>query len=283
MAMVLVTGARGNIGRHVVEGLARRGLPGRAVSRTIDQARVPPGVEVVPTDLSNPADVDRAMARVEKVFLVMPPIGPLPIAENVVDSARRAGVAYIVMITTISIEWVERLKYAQELSACEDLVRESGIAWTFIRPGEFMSNVLRWIPRIRAEGKVYAAYGNHATAPIDPADIAAVAVLALTEPGHEGQVYTLTGPEHITPEEQTQIIAELLNRPLRFEQATTIEESVAALVERGMEEARAREHVGVFRGPDLPHSHPRPTLELLLGRPGGTFRGWAERHVEQLH
>lgn len=281
MGTILVTGARGNIGTHVVEGLARRGLPTRAVSRTIDQACVPAGVEVMPVDLREPADVDRAVVGVEKAFLLVPSAEMVPITERFVDSARRAGVVHIVMVTSLSIEWAEHLSMGQELSACEELVRESGIASTFIRPGDFTSNVLRWVPQIRSEDTVHAVYGNEATAPIDPGDIAAVALLALTEPGHEGLVYSITGPERITPEDQTQIIGDVLGRSLRFEEAT-FEGAVATLKTLGIEESRARELYTALRRPDLPWSQPRPTLEALLGRPGGTFRTWAEQHVDQL-
>jgi uncharacterized protein YbjT (DUF2867 family) len=72
MGMILVTWARGNIGTHVVEGLVRRGLPVRAVSRTIDQTRLTPGVEVMPIDLRDVAGIDRAVVGIEKAFLLLP-------------------------------------------------------------------------------------------------------------------------------------------------------------------------------------------------------------------
>jgi uncharacterized protein YbjT (DUF2867 family) len=185
------------------------------------------------------------------------------------------------MITSLSIEDAASLAMGKELHACEDLIAAGDIAWTFIRPGDFHSNVYRWLPQIRSEGVVCAGYGNYPTAPIDPADIAAVAVKTLTEAGHDGQVYPVTGPSQITPEEQTRIIAELIGRPLRFEIAT-FDEAVATLRCLGVEEARARETVDGLRRPDLPWSRPRPTVEVLMGRPGTTFRAWAERHVDRL-
>lgn len=114
--MILVTGARGNIGRHVMEGLVSRGQSVRAMSRTIEPADVAIGVEAVQVDHSDSVGVKRAMIGVEKVFLLLPPAGMLQITQRFVDCANRCGVAHIVMITSLSIEKWEHLSMGRELS-----------------------------------------------------------------------------------------------------------------------------------------------------------------------
>ena len=79
-----------------------------------------------------------------------------------------------------------------------------------------MSNTLQWAGMIKGQGVVYAPGGEGKVAPIDPRDIAAVAAVALTQPGHTEQAYQLTGPELLTVGEQVQIIAGLLGKALPY-------------------------------------------------------------------
>src|SRR5271155_4548647 len=101
----------------------------------------------------------------------------------------------------------------------ERLIQASKLSWTFLRPGMFAANALTWwAPQIRAGDIVRWPYAAAPTAPIDERDIAAVAVRALTEPGHEGADYVLTGPESLTQLEQVMVIANTLGRALCFEE-----------------------------------------------------------------
>jgi len=98
----------------------------------------------------------------------------------------------------------------------EQAIQETGIAWTILRPGAFMSNALHWRSSIRGEGKVYSNNGDGKLPPVHPRDIAAVAVRALTSDGHEGKVYPLTGPEALSMSEQVKILADAIGRPLEY-------------------------------------------------------------------
>lgn len=89
--------------------------------------------------------------------------------------------------------------------AGERALQESGIAWTFVRPGAFMSNALYWSATVRSEGRVFSNFGHGKLPVIHPRDIAAVAARALTSPGHEGKAYPLTGPDSLTTAEQVRI------------------------------------------------------------------------------
>jgi uncharacterized protein YbjT (DUF2867 family) len=85
---------------------------------------------------------------------------------------------------------------------CEAAVRDSGVAWTILRPSGYQSNALRWLPQLKRGDVIQAPWPDIAIAAIDPADIAAVAATVLTEPRHEGKTYSLSGPEPLTPADQ---------------------------------------------------------------------------------
>jgi uncharacterized protein YbjT (DUF2867 family) len=93
---------------------------------------------------------------------------------------------------------------------------DSGVSWTMLRPGSFMTNALHWAASIKNEGRFYAANGQGRLALVHPSDIAAVAVLALTQPGHQGRGYTLTGPEAHTADEHAAILSDVLGTPVIY-------------------------------------------------------------------
>src|SRR5262249_16250958 len=101
----------------------------------------------------------------------------------------------------------------------EELIDRSGVGWTFLRPGAFALNCRNWwAPQIQAGDVVRWFHGAAATAPIHEHDIAAVAVRALCEDGHDRKEYVLTGPESVTQRDQVQIIGTAIGRALRFEE-----------------------------------------------------------------
>jgi uncharacterized protein YbjT (DUF2867 family) len=101
----------------------------------------------------------------------------------------------------------------------ENLIEASGLEWTFLRPGMFAANARRfWGPQIRARDVVRWPYLDAATAPIDERDIAAVAVRVLTEDGHGGMEYVMTGPESLSQREQVSTIGEVIGRRLHIQE-----------------------------------------------------------------
>jgi uncharacterized protein YbjT (DUF2867 family) len=101
----------------------------------------------------------------------------------------------------------------------ERLIAAAGLESTLIRPGMFASNALFWwAPAIRADGVVRWPYGAAETAPVDERDVAAVAARALSQGGHGGGDYVLTGAESLTQAEQVSIIGDILGRRIRFEE-----------------------------------------------------------------
>ncbi|MFF7366536.1 SDR family oxidoreductase [Streptomyces tricolor] len=147
--MILVTGATGSVGGEVVEALARAGEPGRAlVRRPVEpSAWQADKVEQAVGDLNEPRSLTPALDDVRGVFL-LPGYRDMP---GLLDRMRRAGVERVVLLSSLATVATDTRNVLSEyMIGSETAVRESGLAWTFLRPNAFMSNALRWLPQLRA-------------------------------------------------------------------------------------------------------------------------------------
>ncbi|MFH8516866.1 NAD(P)H-binding protein [Streptomyces gelaticus] len=275
--MILVTGATGTIGREVVRKIPAD-LAVRIMAR--DPRRVEgagAGAEIVPGDFSDPASLAGALRGVRTVFLVTNPGGCDD--AGFIRSARSAGVRHVVKLSAAAVadDRAEDL-ITRWQRRNEDLLRGSGMEWTLLRPRAFMSNTLSWVGSIRSGDVVRALYGASANACVDPRDVAEVGVRALTEDGHAGRIHTLTGPAAITAVEQTAQLAELLCRPLRFEELGP-EQARAALGARYPADIVEALLDSAERGREGSKAEVDGTVAALLGRPAGTFCGWASDHL----
>ncbi|MFD7995667.1 NmrA family NAD(P)-binding protein [Streptomyces mexicanus] len=277
--MILVTGATGTIGRHVVDVLSRT----RPVRALVHDRQAPwegAPVQVVRGDYADPRTLAAAMDGVRAVLVVTnDPLRPGHDA-GLVTAAAAAGVRHLVKLSALAVTDPDAddliTRWQRE---AEDRIRASGMAWTFLRPRAFMSNALSWARSVRHEGVVRAPFADAPNATVDPRDVAHAAVRVLTEPGHEGRAYALTGPEPLTPLRQTEILAEVLGRPLRFVELSR-EEHLRRLAARHPEpvaEALVRSAERQLAGAK---GRPDDTLPRLLGRPARTYRRWAEDHAD---
>ncbi|MBO0799930.1 MAG: NAD(P)H-binding protein, partial [Blastocatellia bacterium] len=220
--VILVTGATGNVGRQVVtQLLAGGGVRVRALTRHPDSAFLPREVEIVRGDMLEPEALAGQLAEVDAVFLVWRSLGadPAPFIHAVAKSARR-----MVFLSTAAVrDGVEKQTntIGQAHADIERLIEQSGMEWTFLRPGGFATNArLWWGPQIREGDVVRWPYGAAAWAPIDERDIAAIAVQALAAQAqtHVGVKYYLTGEQSLTQAQQVNMIGEAIGRSLRFEE-----------------------------------------------------------------
>ena len=279
--MILIVGATGNIGRELVADLAARGAKFRILVR--DPARAASfcdRAERFVGDLGKPETLPPAFAGVEKLFLLTIGVG-LDHTANAVAAAKTAGLEHIVHLSSFAVRGDPMPAMGRWHFEREQMVRASQIAATFIRPGGFMTNAFDWASTIRAGGYVINPIGQGRYAPIDPADIAAVAALALSEHGHQGEEYVLTGAEALTVEEQVRILAKTIGRDIEVHAAATLEEAVRSRFPSGAPQGLVD---AIIEGFALMRADTvglrTQTVERLLGRKPRAFADWCARNAD---
>ncbi|MBD2892381.1 NAD(P)H azoreductase [Actinomadura sp. RB99] len=281
--MILITGATGRIGRELVRELDAAKAKVRILVR--DPARaadLPTSAERVVGDLDEPATLALALNGVDRLFLLTPGIG-VDQASNAITAARDAGVRQIVLLSSIWADGDPVPAMGRWHRERERLLEASGVPATILRPGGFTTNALEWVPSIHENGYVVDAIGPGRTAAIDPADIAAVAAVVLTQDGHEGRTYVLTGDEALTTAEQVQIIADTIGRDIEVRAATTPEEIIRSRYPGGAPKPLADavlEAAAVMRADTA--GVRTDTVRRLLGRRPRTFAEWCERNRDAL-
>jgi uncharacterized protein YbjT (DUF2867 family) len=219
--MILITAGTGTSGREIVEAVARTGQPFRVTAR--DVARAEPlkklGAEVVRGDFNDPASLERAMAGVERVFLNSGPTQDLAeLQQNVIAAARRAGVRHVVKLSVFGADWPQAgtVRFMRQHVDVERALRDTGLAWTMLRPTFFMQNLLGSAATIRQAGAIFMPAGDGRAPYIDTRDIADVAAVTLTQGGHEGQTYELTGPEDLSFYDMARGIGAAIGRDVKY-------------------------------------------------------------------
>ncbi|MFF5985236.1 NAD(P)H-binding protein [Streptomyces olindensis] len=268
---ILVTGATGTVGRQVVAELLARGHQVRALTRDAAKAAFPAGVETVEGDLTAPDSLVPALEGITGLHLITfggAALTPLETGPRILELARSADVRRITVL------------HGGGPTPLEDAVRaDDEVSWTVLMPVEFMANALEWADGIAASGEVSEPFVDRLSAMVHEGDIGAVAAVALTEEGHSGQEYVITGPEVLTVGDKVKTIAAAAGREI-------------ALVELTEEEAVAR-----WRAAYLPEdvigflleaygNTPEVgrtvagTVEKVTGRPARTFAQWAAEHAD---
>src|SRR5437588_11438650 len=214
--MILVTGATGTTGGEVARRLIATGRQPRLLVRDPSKTReFQKTAEIAQGDLGRPESLGPAMKGIERLYLVSAgPSGP-DLEASAIEAANKAGVRHVVKLSVIGAG-TPVLILSQWHAKSEQRLRESGLKWTMLRPGNFMSNALGWAETIKTQGAFFQSTGNGRWAAIDPADIGAVAVKALTTPGHEGTAYTLTGPESLSGAEYAERLSAALRKQVKF-------------------------------------------------------------------
>ncbi|SEF28959.1 Uncharacterized conserved protein YbjT, contains NAD(P)-binding and DUF2867 domains [Amycolatopsis pretoriensis] len=248
---VLVTGATGNTGRHVVNGLRAHGVDVRALVR--DLAKAPSG-EVVQGDITDPAE---AADGVDAVYLVW----PFYSSEGIDKALKPFRGKKIVYVSSAAAEdggfWSE----------VEETVAKVTDDWTFLRITGLATNTLGWIEQAKT-GKVRAPYGQAKRSLVHEKDVADMAIKAFTE-DHAKQIYLVTGPDALSQETQVKIIGQAMGKPVRWEEQPEQE----AITQLGEEFAKSA----------LPYwaslvDNPEPVsldVPKVTGHPARSFEEWA--------
>ncbi len=218
--MILITGATGTTGREVIAELHRVGAEGvRALVR--DPARADfireAGFEAVAGDFDRPETLGAALEGVERALLLTPP-SPQTFEHQraFIEAAGRAGVRHVVKFSAFGADAAAPEGFGRWHGQSEDLLKSTGLAWTMLRPNFFMQNLLGQARQIAATGAVYQPLGDARASFIDTRDIAAVAARTLTEEGHEGQTYVLTGPEALSYHDIAAKLSEATGREIKY-------------------------------------------------------------------
>jgi uncharacterized protein YbjT (DUF2867 family) len=276
MSLVLVTGAAGNVGSRLVRRLVARNIPVRAFVRKGEAA--PKGAEAFEGDLADRDSVRAAMKGVSKVYLLSAGANVAELESNVIDAGAAEGVKHIVKHSVQGAEY-EGAIIPKQHRASEKRIEASKVPWTFLRPASFASNAFGWAGMLKGGDAVYGPFGEASLPVIDPEDIAAVAEKVLTEDGHAGKAYTLTGPETLTTAEQVAIVGKVLGRKLAYVNVPD-EAAAKGMVDMGMPPAVVDNMIDLVKMlRSLGRIEPTKTVSELLGRSATPFGSWAEANA----
>jgi uncharacterized protein YbjT (DUF2867 family) len=229
--MILLTGATGNVGLSLSRLLGEARVPFRAFVRDPRRARAALGtglgVELARGNLAEPATLEAALGRVEKLFLLN---GDPGLEEGAIDAAARAGVRRVVKLSALA----DGLHPPPFHRRVEEKLERSGLGWTHLRPNAFMQTLLGYLPTLVSDGGVLRLpAGEGRVGWVDARDIAAEAFRALTEDGHDGRAYAVTGPEALSMANATAAISDATGRNVRYED-TAPETAREALLAAGL-------------------------------------------------
>jgi uncharacterized protein YbjT (DUF2867 family) len=281
--MILVTGATGLNGGVLVRLLSARGVPVRALVRNPTRASALsslPNVEVVEGDMARPDTLAGPLRGVDRAMLISssdPTM--LEVQTNFIDAARKAGVKHVVKLSGIMPDVDSPFRFARMHGEAELKLEQSGIAFTHLRAGEFMHAYFRQVPAIVARGAFFLPMEDARIASIDVTDIAEVAAKALTEPGHEGKIYPLTGPEALSMAEVAEKLSTATGKPIRYVSVAPDEArnaQLAAGVPQYTADALAELFAERRKGKE---SQVWPVIEGILGRRATSFDEFARRNA----
>jgi uncharacterized protein YbjT (DUF2867 family) len=277
---ILITGATGNVGGAVLNHLAPTNVNLRVLTR--DEAKAQAlrdrGVEdVLVGDFLKPETLGPALEGVSKVFLVTP-INPqqVPQATNVIRAAKESGNdPHIVRLSVHQASHEAPSRNSRQHAEVEDELASSGLPYTLLRPQSFMQNTLIAAQTVASEGKIYQPFKDGKLGMIDVRDIGEVAGKVLTEEGHEGKVYTLTGPAAISFYEVAEALSEVLGKEVRYVNIS-IEDAKRAMLNRGFPEWRAEVLIEYAKAHSEGYSDfTTEDFEQLTGHPATSLKRFA--------
>jgi uncharacterized protein YbjT (DUF2867 family) len=272
--VILVIGGRSKIGAALIGELLGRGQRVRALARAGEAAgSLSAAAEAVTGDLADEGSLVTAMARIEKVFLLSSP-HPDAVSwhRNAIDAARRTQVQLLVRSSILGAGRDSPAEFINAHTTCDRYLQDSGLPYVIVRPNLFLQNIPEsTIPSIDASGTFYADAGEARISMVDTRDVAAVAALALTEPGHAGARYDVTGPEALSYTDVAAKLTSAMGRRISYVGAS--DDAVRqALLGAGLTKWFASALVGLYQdyrrsGTGGYAAQVTGTVQRLTGRP----------------
>jgi len=271
--LILVIGGRSKIGAALIAELLGRGEHVRVLVRTGEPVGFPAAAEIVTGDLADERSLVAAMDGAEKVFVLS---SPHPDAmtwhRNAIDAARRTAVQLLVRSSILGADRQSAAEFISAHTACDRYLQDSGLPYVIVRPNLFLQNIPQsTIPSIDTSGNFYVDAGEARISMVDTRDVAAVAAVALTEPGHAGAQYDVTGPEALSYADVAAKLTAALGRPIIYIDAP--DEAVReALLGAGLNQWFANALVGLYQdyrrsGTDGYAAKVTGTVQRLTGHP----------------
>jgi uncharacterized protein YbjT (DUF2867 family) len=282
MTQVLVTGATGTVGRHVVRGLRDTDADVRAGVRSVERAResLPESAELVSFDFEKPETWGRAFDGVDALFLVRPPemtrvhrhITPA------LDAAARVGVEHVVFLSVLGAEKNPLLPHRRIKRHLQD----SDLTYSFLRASFFMQNFyVVHRAEITERGELFVPAGEVKTSFVDARDVAAVGVEALVDPIHRNRSYDVTGPEALTYDDAAAIFSDVLGRTIEYADPGLVE-FVTTATARGVSLPFALVQAVVYTTARLGFAaRVTDDVERVLGRPPRTLTEFVTDHAAE--
>jgi uncharacterized protein YbjT (DUF2867 family) len=269
---ILIIGGTGNIGRQVIAQLTAARAQVRALVRNPAGAHLPQQIEVFRGDLTCPDTLDACLAGIDTVFLVWtaPAAAVGAALARIAKHARR--VVFLSAPLKTAHPFFQQPNSVRALAEdIERTIEASGVEWTYLRPGMFALNARHfWGSLIRAGDVVRWPYLAAPTAPVDERDIAAVAVRILSEDGHAGMEYVLTGPQSLSQHEQISTIGNVIGRPLRVDELSPDDAR-----RQGIPEMLLDAWAAAIGQPAFVTS----TVREITGKAARTFQEWVTANV----
>lgn len=278
--MILIIGGRSKIGEALIGDLLALGQQVRALVRPGEPADgIPGGLETVAGDLADEGSLVTAMGGAEKVFLLS---SPHPDAvtwhRNAIDAARRTRVQLLVRSSILGADRESAAEFITAHTASDRYLEGSGLPYVIIRPSLFLQNIPEsTLPAIDTSGNFYVNAGQARISMVDTRDVAAVAAAALTEDGHAGGHYDVTGPQALSYSDVAAKLTSALGCQISYVDAP--DEAVRqALLGAGLNEWFAGALVGLYQdyrrsGTDGYAAKVTETVQLLTGRPARSLDG----------
>lgn len=256
---ILVLGATGTTGRRLTALLRAAGATVRAASRKGE----------VRFDWADPKTWEPAVAGASRMYLMAP--HELPVDPAFVRLAVERGVRHVVLLSSRAIEPMGD----ERLMSAERTVRESGVDWTVLRPDWFNQNFDEGVLRDAVmAGEVALPLGTVRQVFVDADDIAAVAAAVLTQDGHAGQTYELTGPRALSFAEAVDHISRASGRRVRF--LGRSEDYLEAMGALGLPREQTLQEVKAFTAlRELGDGRPTEVVRRITGRAPRDFEAYA--------
>jgi uncharacterized protein YbjT (DUF2867 family) len=280
---ILVTGATGTIGREAVKQLilakarVKAGVYNEKEAEKLNLI----GAEIVPIDFENPETVASALNGVEKVLLITPFTEKMAeYTKNFVNAAKNAGVSHILRISMMNASLNSPSSALRMHAECEEIVKNSGISYTIIRPNWFMQDFLNYASTIKSPG-VYRAPINlkGSISFVDARDVASVCALALVNNG--GGEYTLTGPQTFTYRQVEDNFAFVLTKRVVFKEMKD-EEFKSTMKGYGLNDWQINALLELYDEAEKEvFMEIIPTTTEILGRKPETFKTFIKAYAKE--